>query len=77
MNYGVKPAEGEPSEAITFSGYGCAGSMHIVNTTDFTINGVINGVINSVTLPAVYYYPIQDRLQPSSKATFVFTALPE
>ena len=68
MNYGVTPDEGEPSEAITFSGYGCPGSESLVNTTDFTIN--------DVTLPAVYYYPIQDRLQPSSKASFVFTAPP-
>jgi hypothetical protein len=68
MNYGVTPDEGEPSEAITFSGYGCPGSEYLVNTTDFTIN--------NVTLPAVYYYPIQDHPQPSSKASFVFTALP-
>jgi hypothetical protein len=68
MNYGVTPDEGEPSEAITFSGYGCPSSEYLVNTTDFTIN--------DVTFPAFYYYPIQDNLPPSSKASFVFTAPP-
>jgi hypothetical protein len=68
MNYRVAPEEGEPSEVAIFSGYGCAGSEYLVNTTDFTINGV--------TLPAVYYYPILDKVPPSSKASFVFTAPP-
>ena len=68
MNYGVVPAEEEPSEDITFSGYGCPGSEYLINATDFTINGI--------TLPAVYYYPIEDHPRPSSKASFVFTAPP-
>ena len=69
MLYGVAPYKNEPSEVLTFSGeYGCEGSEHLANTTDFTINGV--------TFPAHYYYPMEDRLQPSSKASFVFTAPP-